>query len=222
MKSSMNRAPKSQNGAALFFAMMFLVIISIIALASTKSSLLQERMTGGVRSQQLALMAAESGLRGGEQMLWELSYDCSQPLPPCLGTTAAAQCVYQPSVVAAEKQWLQDFRTRPEWHAFTGAGVRSYDFDLSGLAGNQITARTSRTPMFILEELGPDVPPSAGQAGGGRYPEGTSLAGKRMFYRITSRATGGNDNVVSIVESVYSAMDLTNTGFNRNCVAATP
>lgn len=211
-----HRMPHRQRGAALFFAMMFLVIISIIALAATKSSLLQERMTGGVRSQQLALMGAETGLRGGEQLLWNLSFDASQPLPPCLSTTAATYCVYQPAITDSEKLWLQDFRTRRSWHAFTGAGVETYRVDLSALTGNQITARTSRPPMFILEELGPDVPPSAGQGGGAVYPETTSLVGKRMFYRVTSRSTGGNDNVVSIVESVYSAMDLSNTGFNPN------
>jgi type IV pilus assembly protein PilX len=198
----------------LFFAMMFLVIISIIALAATKSSLLQERMTGGVRSQQLALMGAETGLRGGEQLLWNLSFDGSQPLPPCLAGTVASHCVYQQGLQDSEKQWLTTFRSKREWESYSVPGVETYRFDLSTLSGDQLTARISRNPIYILEEMGPDVAPSAGQAGGAVYPESTSLVGKRMFYRVTARSTGGNDNVVSIVESVYSAMDLSNTGFN--------
>lgn len=214
MKPTPRCPSRHERGAALFFAMMFLVIISIIALASTKSSLLQERMTGGVRSQQLALMGAETGLRGGEQLLWNLSYDASQPLPPCVASTTSTHCIVQTPINATEKLWLQDFRSRREWFTPSGPGVETYRVDLSALAGNQITARISRNPIYILEEMGPDVAPSAGQAGGAVYPETTSLVGKRMFYRVTSRSAGGNDNVVSIVESVYSAMDLSNTGFN--------
>jgi type IV pilus assembly protein PilX len=216
MTLSLSYPSRYERGAALFFAMMFLVIISIIALAATKSSLLQERMTGGVRSQQLALMGAETALRGGEQVLWQLSYAASQPLPPCVAATTAARCVFQTAINNAEKLWLQEFRTRRDWYTPTGPGVQSYPVDLSALGGNRITARIRRNPIFILEEMGPDVAPSAGQAGGAVYPETTSLVGKRMFYRITARSTGGNDNVVSIVESVYSAMDLSNTGFNPN------
>lgn len=203
---------RQQKGAALFFALMFLVVISIIALSATKSSLLQERMTGAVRNQQLALMGAETVLRGGEQNLWQLSFDASQPLPPCQqGSTYTGLCVYQ---AFYDKALIQAFRTQTGWVNFSGGGIRPYRESLTGLGSSQITAKLAREPMFLLEEMGPDVAPSAGKASGAVYPESTSLVGKRMFYRVFGRSPGGNDNAVSVAESVYSAMDLTNTGFN--------
>ena len=203
---------RGQQGAVLFVSLIFLVLLTLLALTATSASILQERMTGGMRNQQLGLMGAESTLRGGEAFLWKLSFDGSQPLPPCDG--AAANCVYRPDASGVLNSTVQTFRTSKDWIPVAGDGGRAYENALSGLTGDSITANLGTEPRYIIENLGPNVPPGAGQQRGTREPEGTTLAGKHEWYRITSRSQGGSDAVVRVTESVYSALDMTNTGFN--------
>ena len=203
---------RHQRGAVLVIAIVFLILLTLIALTATSASILQERMTGGMRNQQLGLMGAETTLRGGEAFLWKLSFDGSQPLPPCEGT--GTDCVYRPDASGVLNSTVQTFRSSKEWLPVGSDGGRAYENALSGLTGNAITANLGSEPRYIIENLGPNVPPGAGQQRGTREPEGTTLAGKHEWYRITSRSQGGSDAVVRVAESVYSALDLTNTGFN--------
>ena len=59
----------SQSGAALIISLVFLMVISIVAVASMKSTTMQERMAGNTRDRNLALQAAESGIREAELYL---------------------------------------------------------------------------------------------------------------------------------------------------------
>jgi len=59
--------PARQRGAVLFVALIFLILLTLLGLAASGNSILQERMTGGVRNRQLALMGAESGARGANR-----------------------------------------------------------------------------------------------------------------------------------------------------------
>lgn len=60
----MNR--NSQQGAILIVALIMLLLVTIIGLASIRGTSLQERMAGNLRDQELALQAAEAALRRGE------------------------------------------------------------------------------------------------------------------------------------------------------------
>lgn len=59
-------ASMKQRGAALLVALVMLLVVTIVALSSMQSSLLQERMSANVRDHQLAFQAAEAALRLGE------------------------------------------------------------------------------------------------------------------------------------------------------------
>ena len=88
-----------------------------------------------------------------------------------------------------------------------------------GLSGAQITGALAEQPRIALENLGPDLPLGSGKQSGVYDPETTTLAGKHEFYRITARSQGGSGAVQRIVESVYSTVDLTNTGTNPGAAA---
>ncbi|CDM41973.1 type IV pilus assembly protein PilX [Ectopseudomonas oleovorans] len=66
----MNRGPfmntRKQDGAILIVALIMLLLVTIIGLASMRGTSLQERMAGNLRDQELALQAAEAALRRGE------------------------------------------------------------------------------------------------------------------------------------------------------------
>ena len=190
------RVPRDQRGAVLFVALIFLILLTLLALTATSTSILQEKMTGGMRNRQLSLSGAESVLRGAEASLWQLSYVGSQPLPPCIDASASVNCVYRPLPSGLLMDNVQRFRSEKEWEPATPlSGWFTYAY-------------------AIIEDMGPAVPPGAGQQLGTRDRELTSLVGRHEWYRITARSVGGSDAVVRVAESVYSAIDLTNTGFN--------
>ncbi|MBT9541197.1 PilX N-terminal domain-containing pilus assembly protein [Thiobacillus sp.] len=67
-----------QKGVALITGLIFMVVLTLIVLASMRGSILEEKMAGNLRSQNLAFQAAEAGLRAGEQAL-------NSPVDPATG-----------------------------------------------------------------------------------------------------------------------------------------
>lgn len=206
---------RSQRGAVLFVALIFLILLTLLALTATGTSILQEKMTGNMRNSQLGMMGAESAARGGEQFLWQLSYDYTtgQPLPPCASNTAGSYCVYRPMASGGVNPAVQTFRTATTWVP-APAHQPAYSKVLTGTIETSDTASVASQPVIALENLGPDLPLGSGQQLGVYDPEQTTLAGKHEFYRVTARSQGGTSAVLRVVESVYSAIDLSNTGTN--------
>ncbi|MGN5139287.1 pilus assembly PilX family protein [Aeromonas sp. 164P] len=58
-----------QRGMVLILSLIFLVVISLLAMAGMRGGLLQEKMVGNYKETQLALQAAETALREAERYL---------------------------------------------------------------------------------------------------------------------------------------------------------
>lgn len=210
MKLDSNCLPERQRGAVLFVALVFLLLITLLALTAIGTSILQEKMTGGMRNQQLGMMGAESGLRGTEAWLWTLSFVGSQPLPPCL-ENGTGTCVQRSSLDGTLTPAVQKFRTSKSWVSSL-PGAPSYAGTLTGLSGDSESASLATQPLVLVEDLGPNVPPGAGSQSGAIDDERKGGAGTAWFYRITSRSQGGSAAAFSATESVFSTVNLTNTG----------
>lgn len=213
-----------EKGAVLFVALIFLILLTLLALTATSSSILQEKMTGGMRNRQLGLMGAESGLRGGEAFLWNLDFTTlsGQPLPPCVNGLTNS-CVYRPGRNGALNAKVQAFRSAKTWQFKDGggapvslplAGSPNYTRSLSGLTGSVETASLNAQPYLTVEDLGADVAASAGSQSGNIDAERLGGPGTAWLYRITSRSQGGSAAVLRVAESVFSSANLTNTGIN--------
>lgn len=211
--------PPAQRGAVLFLAMIFLVLLAVLAVTASSTSIMQERMTGGLRNRQLGLMGAESALRGGEAFLWNLNFDARQPLPPCLPASSSSDCVYLPTRDGTLPPKVQAFRTSRNWLDPATDGARPYATSLTGLSGDAVSANLAAQPRFIIEYLGAGTQPF--RTGGSVHAQGSSArVGEHHIYRITARSQGGTNAVVRVAESYFSAMNLTHTNFNPG--ATTP
>lgn len=191
----------AQRGAVMVIALIFLLLLTILAVSASGNSLLQERMAGGLRNAQQAQMAAETALRGAEWKLWSNSRGANGRLQ--CGTTVPGACyvfdVDHP-IAAVVK-----FRTQAGWitegaTAYKGIGdtLDYTTLDHGGLAKN---------PVYLIEDMGPERPPGVM---GSLHESGTTGANRvdsptRHLYRITARATGGNANTVRVVESTFSS-----------------
>ncbi|MCB1598611.1 MAG: pilus assembly protein [Lysobacterales bacterium] len=209
---------KRQNGAVLFLALTFLLLLTILAVTASSTSIMQERMVGGMRNRQLGLMGVESTLRGAEETLWNLNFNNARhPFPPCLGPTSTTLCAIKVRSDGTLPPYAQNFRTNRSWIDPSSDGAQTYARDMSAMTGDQITANLSTQPRFIIENLGDVLPDSAGKTGGVIQPAGGGASASTLvFYRITARSQGGTDAVVRIAESYYAAIDLGNTGINPN------
>ncbi len=203
-----------QQGAVLFVALVFLVLLTLLGVVASSTSIMQERMTGGLRNHQLALMGSESALRGGEWVVWSTAVRASlasggDAMPPCV-SGATGFCTYdRPNGV--ENPLVTAFRSTRTWISPSSDGAIAYPSTLSGLSGATATASLAAQPRFMIEDLGLDTSASSGISGrmsAARLQEigGVGGAPPRRWYRITARSQGGSSaSSLGVTESVYSA-----------------
>lgn len=198
---------QAQRGAVLFVALIFLLLLTLLGIAASSTSILQEKMTGSMRNRQLGLMGAESALRGGESTIWNLAYQSNGTLamPPCIGDSTGVLCVHKILGGKLDSK-VQAFRTSKTAIAASGDGAMAYSGAVTGLTGDNETASINSQPRFMIEDLGPDVPPGSGRRSGAIQQEKPGQPGSHEWYRITARSEGGNNTVLRVTESVFSAL----------------
>lgn len=69
--------PGAQRGAVLVVALVMLLLLTIIGMASMRGTALQENMAGNLRENNLSLQAAEAALRKGEETVFDKFLDNS-------------------------------------------------------------------------------------------------------------------------------------------------
>ncbi|GLQ95140.1 pilus assembly PilX family protein [Dyella acidisoli] len=202
---------RAQSGFALLMALIFLLLMSMLAITASQHAMLQERMAGSLRNAQQSRMSAETALRGVEYKLWTMA---GQPGARLHCTENAISpddgCVVYRSYGApyALKGDVAKFQSASGW--ISGIGVAYMGPSRWGYTDHpdQPTAKLAKNPRYIIEDLGTERPPGVSglHESGNTGPNngGQGLADIHI-YRITARATGGNANTVSIVQSTFDA-----------------
>jgi type IV pilus assembly protein PilX len=117
---------RRQRGATLVVVLILLLVMTLLGLASLRSTVLEERMTSNLLDRSLGFQVAESGLRDAEATL--------DPTPtfPAAGCNASGHCA-RPDPTATER-WL--------------------DPDFDGWATASVSNDNTDAPQFIVEEMG--------------------------------------------------------------------
>lgn len=197
---------RRERGAVLVVALIFLLLLTLLSIGASSHSLLQQRMAGGLRNAQQAEMGAEAALRGAEWRLWSAS--AASSAMRC-GSTVLTDCyLSDPSVGAAEA--VRVFRTSVGWVAGYGTeyGASNGGIDFTRPGSDEETASLAQNPRYLIEDLGPELPPDTGpqRESGASGPGSVGyVSTSRHMYRITARSTGGNANTVRVLESTFSA-----------------
>jgi type IV pilus assembly protein PilX len=191
-------------GAVLFVALVFLVLLTLIAITASSTSILQERMVGGMRNGHLAMGGAESALREGETRLFGAGDSGTFAL---CGTQGLFNCYSFTANVPITT--VNNFRNSTAW---VSAGAQTYNTkDLTALGSGSESGNLSKQPVYIIEDLGIEQPPGAGglqqlgndgdKGGGG----GGGSAVTKHLYRLTARSTSGSDAVMRMAESTFAS-----------------
>ena len=171
----MNRYQTQQQGAALLVCLIILVLVTLIGLTTMKSSMLQEKMSGGNSDKALAFEAAEMTLRDAEAHIKAHLTSVSGFAAGC----AASLCLAPTdgSALAETVNW--DSNQVATYGQGSGAAA------LSGLA---------RQPKYMIELLS-EMPPPPGNS--------VKAANTGTAYRITALGYGRQEHTRVMLQSTY-------------------
>ena len=222
MRFPMQHIPRRdrQRGAVLFVALVFLLLLTLLGVTASSTSILQERMTGGMRNAHLAGIGTESGLRGGEVDLWAAAARSNTAsggiaMPPC--TAGGSQpCRYMRTNGIVDQR-AEKFRTSTAWLDPSTDGAKAYAQDISTQTGNYKTGNLASQPRYIIEDLGLDTGDCCGNMGGAILgaPQGSGAPSVHL-YRITARSQGSSTALMRAAESVFGANSVTNFNPGNN------
>lgn len=191
-----------ERGVVLVVALIFLLLLSILGIGAIGRSLLQEHLAGGLRNVQLADMGAEAALRGAEWRLWKTSAQTGAGMK--CGATLLTDCyVYDPA--APTLATVKTFRTSAGWLPSLGTEYNAANggIEFTRPHAGQESAALAHNPRYLIEDLGPELPPGVGVQHESGF-SGSASTG-RHIYRITSRSVGGNENTLRVLESTFTA-----------------
>lgn len=170
-----HHGPARQEGVALIVALIFLLLMNILAVTALGTTTLEERMASNMSDTNIAFQSAESALRGGENWIG------GQMNKPVFDPADGTDGLHLPSLSAVQV-WEE---TTGVW---TSTDVQSY----SGMQG------VSQQPIYIIEDLG-TMPEDKGSL---VMPANYKSSGKNLF-RVTARGNGRTDTAVVMLQSVY-------------------
>lgn len=163
-------------GYALAMTLVFLTVLSALALAALSTQTLESRMASNLADYERARQSAETAVAAGERWL------DAQPAKPAAATgcTLSGRCssanpVWDASKLAVVSDW---------WRFDWPRNAQAY----AGLSASTVRmTRVAAPPRFLIEQLGDST--------------GTPIL---SLYRITGYGTGSSADMVAIVQSTYA------------------
>ena len=169
---------RQQRGWILVIGLVVLVMLSIIAIALMRTTMMEEKMAGANRDINLSFEAAETALRGAEIFIE------SQPDDSLFATTGTG--IYA--------QGADPGNAEPN------AFLTPWSDTNSRILATAPTGVTT-APRYMIKKVGESGDEGSLNLGG--YGE-TDLSQKSVIYRITARGTGGNDSTQTVLRSHYA------------------
>jgi type IV pilus assembly protein PilX len=164
---------KRQKGAALIITLLILLVMTLIGISGMQTTVLEEKMAGNFKDRNMSLQAAESALRSAEDYL-----NTTAILPTFDGSTHG---LYQPSTVEV-----------PRWD---DSVINWSDTTNDVIAYAGALSNISAAPAYIIEEMQP-----VSEAGSSLE---VGVAMENRYYRVTTRAVGGTNTAVVMLQSTY-------------------
>lgn len=131
--------PVAQRGVALLIVLILLLVMTLLGLASLRSTLMEERMSSSVYDRGIGFQAAEAALREAEALV------ATNPVFPTSGNCTNGLCPERPVVADTDTEyWLI---------AATGWRSATVNVDVDNDGAGPGAAITT-TPQFIIEPLG--------------------------------------------------------------------
>lgn len=196
-------AVASQRGAALFIALILLLVLTLLGISSSNTSILQERMIANSTETQLAFQRAEAGLRQIEAVTQEVGFGGIRSLVEPFTVDAGGAFEFNDCTLTA--------RTNADWNRLPWQPSSSLDESLTYVVDwSSLPDGQSFTFDFVILEL-TEYQDAAGLPRvscrfGGETTNAFGVPVQPDFYLIASRATGRATEAreaTAIVQSIF-------------------
>lgn len=178
MKRPLHRA--GQRGVALAIVLILLLVMSLLALASIRGTLLKERMSGNMLDRSLAFQATEAALREGEALA---AGKPALPASGCLNGLCAKPAPSDP----------------PRWTTAGFWGDGSGYWRETTVTIGALTAK----PRYIVELLDDTIPAKGSCTTSVDVSPEATCQGTERRYRITARSQA-QDRAEVVLQSIYA------------------
>lgn len=176
---------RKQRGAILIVALIFLLVMTVLILASIRGTVMQERMASNLYDRSLAFQAAEAALREGERFV-----AATPPKPTAVGCDTSGNCSKPDS--EDDPVWKVDANWESAHDAEDGHG---HAIEIGTLPV---------PPQFLIELLADDLPEVNLCESTSIDPDAPCFSGPEgLRYRITARS-GEAGRAVVVLQSVYA------------------
>ncbi len=183
-RCSLPRFDRHQHGVALITGLIFLVVLTLIAVTAARMAGLEERMSGNMRDRSLAVQAAEMALRDAERDILGGAGIIRAPAISGITNFVSActdgLCYNGIQGNASGSDW----NTTPVWSLVSMTAAPSVGYGTYTGAAN--IPGVSAPPRYIIEGI-----------------QKTELGEIVYYYRITARAVGANPNTVVWLQEVF-------------------
>lgn len=174
---------RDQRGTALVFALVMLLLLTILGVTAVTTSSLQEKMAGNMRDQYMAQQAGDSILRDGQSLVFNQT---TKPTPSCPPDSVAriwdSTCLPATALATSANWWLT--ATDTWWLSSTNTQASSVAIGL-----------TYQEPRFAVERI-QQAPVNA--------EIGKDKKVYRYYYRTTGWSVGATDFARDITQDVFS------------------
>ncbi len=181
-----------ERGTALIFALVMLLLLTLLGITAVTTSSLQEKMAGNMRDQYMAQQAGDSILRDGQA--WVVNQQ-DKPIPSCPPASGPAGGIWDSTCLPANagatgaNWWLPPAATDTWW---SGNGVPT----------SVTIPQTSQQPLYVVERI--QQSPITAEIGKGKKVY-------RFYYRTTGWSVGATDYSRGLIQDVFSKRSDTYT-----------
>lgn len=205
MRTPMNQ--RRQRGAILIISLMFLVVLTMLALTTMGGITLEERMSGQYRDLNVAFQAAESGLRDAERDIWGTGTATATPRAPIIsGRTGFGDGNDAPNGTCTNNTnttygWGLCYAVAtgpfPAFPAVDLSASSTIAIPYGKYTGATALQYVSAQPRYIIEAIWKDISPTP------TLQSLSPVAGVTNYYRITSQGVGVNPNTRVTLQEMY-------------------
>lgn len=179
-------ATSKQHGSVLITALIFLLVMTLLILASVRGTVMQERMAGNLYDRSLAFQAAETALREGERYVL-----ANAPKP-----TATTGCDSSGNCSKPDPEAVPVWKDEDNWESAHSA-EDGHDHVIQ-------VGELPVPPQFLVELLADNMPEVNLCESTAIDPDAPCFSGAEgLRYRITARS-GEAGRAVVILQSVYA------------------
>ncbi len=183
---------KKQTGAVLMIGLLMLTVMTLLAVSSMQSSGLQSLMSTNMKDKMTAFEAAELALRSAENFL---DNGGAVNLGAFDGDKTDGLLANLYDEVWNEVDW------ETESISVGASEIVIHDPDDQATKGGVKSA-----PRYVIQHLGPVIPDAGTGLNIGNDSYGKDAVSEETLiemFKITARGTGGSDNTVVVLETMY-------------------